>query len=800
MRVPLGWLSEWIPLPPNREELEARLTQGGVEIEAVLHTGPDLAALRVGLVVERAPHPGADRLSLCRVDVGEGEPLDIVCGAPNVAAGQKVVVALQGAVLPDGSKIKRSKIRGIRSNGMICSARELGLGEDHEGILVLEANAVPGTPLPEVLRVGETVLDVEITPNRGDWVSMLGMAREVRAHFGGELRWPETAPKESGPRVSDAFSVEIADPQGCHHYAARLVRGVRVGPSPAWLRDRLEAAGLRSVNNIVDVTNLVMLEFGQPLHAFDLQKLNGTTLCARSASPGEGIRTLDGQERRLEPEDLVIADAAGVVAIAGVMGGAGSEVDAGSQDLLLESAHFSAPRVRRTSKRLGLRSDASYRFERGVDPDGQLRALDRAARLVQELAGGEVPEGALEARGEPVVRTEQIPLEVPRLNRLLGTRLGDEEVVRLLARVDVASETRGPGVLSCRPPRYRGDLHLPADLAEEVARIHGYDQIPATLPGGARSEPHLPPSRATREAVRTALVGAGLTEIMTFPGARAEDADALRLATADPRRRALPVLNPIQTGEAWLRTMLLPSALRAVRSNRNRQVDPIRLFEISRVFRIRRPGELPEEPLQAAVVLCETTQPGLWESRAPLFFQIKGIAERVLLALGQDGVFRAGSEEAFLHPGACGSLQVAGKRVAVLGELHPETAGAFEIDVPTTVLMLDVEALAALPAAVPRYREVSRHPRVLRDLSVLLERDVPAEEVLQAIRKRAGASLGRVTLFDRYEGKGVPEGKVSLAFRLVFQHSDRTLTEPEVAKATARVVKLLSSQFGGELR
>jgi len=783
------------------EELERRLTQGGLEIEEILRTGPDLRALKVGLVVERLPHPGADRLSLCRVDVGEGEPLDIVCGAPNVAAGQKVAVALHGVVLPDGLKIKRSKIRGIRSNGMLCSTRELGLGEDHEGILVLETNAVPGTPLPEVLACGETVLDVEITPNRGDWVSMLGMAREVRAHFGGELHWPETAPKESGPRAAEMFSVEIADPQGCHHYAARIVRGVRVAPSPAWLCERLEAAGLRSVNNIVDVTNLVMLELGQPLHAFDLGKLRGTSLCVRSAESGEQIRTLDGQDRRLVPADLVIADAAGAVAIAGVMGGAESEVDSGTQDLLLESASFAAARVRRTSKRLGLRSDASYRFERGVDPDGQVRAADRAARLIQELAGGEVLEGAIEADGQPVVRTEEIRLEVPRLNRLLGTQLSEEEVAGLLARVEVASEDSGAGELRCRPPRYRGDLHLPADLAEEVARIHGYDQIPATLPGGTRGEPTLPPGRATREAVRSALVGAGLTEIMTFPGARADDADALCLGSRDPRRRALPLLNPIQAAEGWLRTSLLPSLLRAVRANRSRQLDPIRLFEVSRVFRAGDPGELPEEPLQAAVALCEMTRPGLWDRReAPPFFQAKGIAERLLRELGRPFAFRAGSTEPFLHPGACGELQVGGQSVVVVGDLHPETAAAFEIDVPTAILVVDVAALDALPAVVPRYREVSRHPRVLRDLAVLLDPEVPAADVLQAIRQRAGASLLRVSLFDRYEGRGIPEGKVSLAFRLVFQRLDRTLTEAEVAKAIDRVVKLLSSRFGGTLR
>ncbi len=798
MRVALGWLSEWIEFPAL-DELAERLTTAGIEIENIERTGPDLSGIRVGHVVAREKHPDADRLSLCRVDVGAGEPLEIVCGAPNVAAGQKVAVALVGVDLPDGTRIKKSKIRGVTSNGMICSARELGLGEGHDGILVLDAAAPIGRPLPEVLRTGEIVLDFELTPNRGDWASMLGIAREVRALFGGTLRFPALTPTESGEPAASQAAIAIEDRAGCHRYAARIVRGVRVGASPAWVVARLEAAGMRSVNNVVDVTNLVMLELGQPLHAFDLDRLRGRTLRVRAASAGEKLRTLDGQERALVASDLVIADDAGAIALAGVMGGAESEVQGGTTNVLLESAHFHPSRVRKTARRLGLHSEASYRFERSVDPDGQSRAADRAALLLAEIAGGSVAPGVLEASGEPAQRTAEIGLDPGRVNRLLGTRLSADEMIALLARVDVAASRAG-ALLRCEPPRYRADLSIPEDLIEEIARVYGYDAIPTTLPTAALSGITLPPRRATLDAVRTSLVGAGLTELMTFTCVDSAEHDALRLPPGDARRACLRILNPIHASQATLRTQLVGTVLRVARGNLARQTTALRIFELGRVFAPRALGELPNEPLQA-VALITASEPGVWDrATTPVFFHAKGVAERLLADLGKAATFVAGECEPFLHPAASGTFIVAGQPVISLGELHPDCAAAFEIDVPSALAVVDVDALDALAMPSPRYREVSRHPRSVRDLAVLLARNVPAGEVIEAIRKRAGGLLTSASLFDRYEGKGVPEGKVSLAFRLVFQHKERTLTEQEVAKATERVVELLGQQFGGELR
>lgn len=800
MKFSLGWLREWIDLPGSVEALEERLTVGGLEIEEVIAGGPDLSALRVGHVRERNPHPDADRLSVCTVDLGGDEPLEIVCGAPNVAAGQKVAVATHGVTLPDGTRIKRSKIRGVKSNGMICSRRELGLGDEHEGILVLDPEAPVGAPLPTALPPGDVVLDVEITPNRGDWVSMLGMAREVRAQFGGTLRLPPVDCPEEGPPAEDAVRIAVEDGEGCHRYVGRVVRGVRVGPSPAWLQERLESAGLRPVNNVVDVTNLVLLEFGQPLHAFDLARLRGGVVRVRAAEPEEKIETLDGQTRQLAAEDLVIADAGGAVAVAGVMGGAGSEVSEETRDVLIESAHFRPARVRRTARRLGLHTDASYRFERGVDPEGAGRAASRAARLIQELAGGSVARGAVEALGSPAPRTAEIRLDPARVNRLLGTELAADEMVALLARVDVEAGPSG-GLLRCRPPVYRNDLHIPEDLVEEIARIHGYDRIGATLPGAALAGASQPAERALAHAARDGLCGAGLVELITFSACAPEDLDHLRLAPGDPRRRAVAIANPIQAGTPLLRTTLVPSLLRAARYNLARQQEAVRAFEVSRVFRARGAGELPEERLEAVALLAGEAGAGFWSrGDVPLFFHAKGVAERLLDGWGHPVAFRPGSDEPFLHPAVCGTFQVAGRDVAAVGELHPETAAAYELEGPVALVVVDLEGLGALPGATRRYAGVSSQPRVRRDLAVLLARDVAAGEVLEAIRASAGAALTGAAVFDRYEGRGVPEGKVSVAFRLDFQRPDRALTDAEVAKATDKVVRMISKRFGGELR
>jgi phenylalanyl-tRNA synthetase beta chain len=801
MRVPLGWLRSFIELPDEAELCE-RLTLAGLEIEEIVRSGPDLSALRVGVVLEKRQHPNADRLSLCRVDVGGPEAIAVVCGAPNVAAGQKVAVALPGSTLPDGTVLKKSKIRGETSEGMICSARELGLSDEHEGILVLDASAPVGAPLGDVLRAGETILDVEITPNRGDWVSMLGMAREVRALFGGELQLPPCDPSEGTRAASQDVRIAIEASDACARYVARVVRGVRVGSSPDWLRARLEAAGMRAINNVVDATNLVLLEFGQPLHAFDLASLRGGMVRVRRAAAGEKLAALDGETRALAPTDLVIADAERAIALAGVIGGAETEVRDGTTEVLVESAQFAPVSVRRTSRRLGLRTEASYRFERGVDRDGVARAADRCARLIAELAGGTVSRGRVEALGAPLPHADEVALDPAHPNRLLGTSLSSADVVGLLGRVGVTATAGAGGKLRCTIPSWRNDLAIPADLIEEVARIHGYDRIEAAMPLAALAPVAKPAAYALVDRARDSLARAGLVELRLFPALVPADLDGLRLPPDDPLRRAVRIENPMPGQGSELATTLLPGLLHAANRNLARQVERLRIFEAGRVFLARESSELPEEPLRAAGLVISGARASLWDPQVPPppFFAAKGAAEAVLSELGQPTAFHSGASVPWLHPGASGQLRRGDAVLCRVGDLHPEVAKAYAIDAPCAVFEIDLDACLRLAPESPCYRDPSPYPAVRRDLAVLLERSQPAGEVLDAIRKTAGSILVSADIFDRYEGKGVPPGKVSVAFRLVFQRGDRTLQDAEVGKTTERIVSLLGQRFGAELR
>jgi len=806
MRASLEWLAEFIDLPAESDLVE-RLTLGGFEDVEIVAMGPDLSAVRVGRVLECGRHPNADRLFVCKVDLGDGEPIEVVCGATNVAADQKIAFAAVGTKLPDGTLLKRAKIRGVASNGMICSSRELELGDDHEGILVLDPDAPVGAPLPEVVSAGDRELEVGVTPNRGDAASLIGLAREVRALFGGELRTPETDPPETGPATADAIRVEIEAPDDCHRYVARIVRGVRVGPSPDWMVAKLAASGIRSINNVVDATNFVLLEFGQPLHAFDLAKLRGGVVKVRRAAAGEKLATLDGEARELSAEDLVIADSERAIALAGVMGGANTEVGDATTDVLIESAHFHPSRVRLGAKRYGLKTEASYRFERGVDRLGVQRAADRVARLIAELAGGEVAAGSAVAEGAAPSVTEAIRFPTDRANKLLGTALSKQEMAALLERVGVSCTSADGDELVCAIPSHRADLHLHQDLTEEVARIYGYERIPVTEPVGVLRGVERPRLWQLAERCRDALVAAGLIECQTLPFVNAEWLEALQLAADDPRGDAVRLVNPIREEEPLLRTTLLPSILRLVQQNRSRQVGRIEVFELGSLFRAggapsRWGGDLPQESLGLAAAIVEREDRGLWEAptSVPLFFNLKGIAKKLLNQLGYVAWFPSASPPPHLHPGAAAAIEVGGVLVGSIGELHPDVASAFGLDVGCAVMELNLEELMALPQQQARFHAVSRQPSVRRDLAVVVDLDQPAGEVLEAIRKTGGKDLVLVELFDRYAGKGIAEGRTSLAFRLVFQRFDRTLKDEEVTKTTDRIVKMLAHRFKGELR
>jgi phenylalanyl-tRNA synthetase beta chain len=645
------------------------------------------------------------------------------------------------------------------------------------------------------------ILEVGITPNRGDTASLLGVAREVRAHFGGTLRLPPCDPPEAGRPAREDLRLSLEARDACHHYAARVVRGVRVGPSPDWLVRRLEASGMRAINCVVDVTNYVLLELGQPLHAFDLAALRGGEVRVRRAQPGEKLRTLDRETRELAAQDLVIADAERAVALAGVMGGADSEVTAQTRDVLIESAHFQPTAVRLAARRHGLRSEASYRFERGVDREGVRRAADRCARLLAELAGGSVAPGLVEARGEPAPFQAEVRLETARANCLLGTELAPADFAALLERVGVACREVAPGVLAGAIPSHRNDLQLPEDLIEEAARVHGYERIPSTLPLGVLSPVEPRPLSELAEAARDALCGAGLTETVSLPFLAPAELEALRLPAGHPRRATLRVANPIREEEPLLRNLILPTLLRVARQNLARQVERVRIFELSRVFLPRGEGQLPEEPLEIAGLLADGGERRLWQGDPPPpFFQARGIAEKLLRALGYACTLQREGAPPYLHPGASAAIQVGGRVIGAVGEIHPEVAQRCELEAPCAVFEIALETLGALPRDGVRFREPSRFPRIRRDLALLVGAELAAGDLLAAIRSAAGRDCVSAEVFDRYAGPGVPAGRVSLAFRLVFQRSDRTLQDGEVTPAVERVVRVLAERFGAELR
>ena len=557
---------------------------------------------------------------------------------------------------------------------------------------------------------------------------------------------------------------------------------------------------MRPVNCIVDVTNYVLLEFGQPLHAFDLATLRGAEIRVRRAETGEKLATLDRETRELRSGDLVIADAERAIALAGVMGGADTEVSEGTRDVLIESAHFHPTAVRLSARSHGLRTEASYRFERGVDREGVVRAADRCARLLAELAGGTVCTGCVEARGDAPRVTTEVALEVERANRLLGTALSGAELAALLERAGVACRETAPGVLLGSIPSHRNDLHLPQDLIEEAARIHGYDRIPTSMPSGRLEPVELPRLRGLVESSQDALVAAGLCETVSFPFLAESEQAGLRLPADHPRHRCVRVLNPIKEEEPLLRSLLLPTLLRVARQNLARQAERVGIFEVSRVFLPRGGDELPEEPVEAAALLADAGSRRLWQGEpAPLYFQAAGVTERLLSALGYVSALREGTPP-YLHPGAAAAITVGGRVIGSVGEIHPEVASHFDVHVPCAVLEVNLSALEGLPRRQVRYRDVSRFPQIRRDVAVLVDVAQSAGEILGALRKAAGRDCVSAQLFDRYEGRGVPEGRVSLAFRLVFQRADRTLTDAEIAPAMDNVVRMLSERFGGELR
>ncbi|GIW08939.1 MAG: phenylalanine--tRNA ligase beta subunit [Dehalococcoidia bacterium] len=791
MKVSLNWLREYVRLTLPAEELAHKLTMAGDEVESIQRIGSDWDGVVVAEVVRIDPHPNADRLVLVTVDLG-GRQQTIVTGAPNLAVGQRVPFAPVGTPLIDGATgerktLKLAKIRGIESAGMVCSAKELGLGDDHSGILILPADAPVGAPLADVL--GDTIFDLKTTPNRPDLLSMLGVAWEVSALTGQPVQPPPFDHPVSQPPIAERVTVRIEDPDLCGRYSAALVRGVRIGQSPEWLQKRLQAAGMRPINTVVDVTNYVMLELGQPMHAFDAATIAHNTIVVRRARDGERLTTLDGVARELDRSMLVIADPDRAIALAGVMGGIDTEVTEQTTDVLLESANFHNYTIRRTANRLRMRSEASLRFEKGISPELTIPALQRACRLLAEIAGGQIAAGFVdEYPGRAPV--EPRPLTSADVERVLGITWPLERIESIFR--SLGAEVRRDGErLLITPPYWRRDLNLTEDLVEEIARIIGYDELPATHLRGEIPATPPDPLLVTSERLRDLMVAAGLQEVITYPLVSREF-----LNRAGPAPEPIALLNPMTMDQSVLRTSLRPSLLKTLAENVRRQEDGLAIFEVGSIY-LPRESDLPDEPPLLAFALTGPRGRSSWlGTNEPYdFFDGKGIVEAIAERLRVALDFTR-STDPFYHPGRAAEVRREGDVIGTLGEVAPDICAAF--DLAGRVVYGELYVRALVNETLPVYQPVSRYPDVVQDVALVVDEAVEAEKIRAALA--SGRFVQEVRLFDVYRGEPLPAGKKSLAFTLRFRAPDRTLTEDEVSRIRNGLVERLARQFGASLR
>ncbi|MBI5509225.1 MAG: phenylalanine--tRNA ligase subunit beta [Deltaproteobacteria bacterium] len=811
MQIRLDWLADFIEVPPLAA-LADLLTRAGVEVEAVVDRAAALKGVVVAEVLEVAAHPNADRLRVCEVFDGS-ERARVVCGAANVAQGQKVAWAKVGAVLP-AFAIEKRAIRGVDSAGMLAAKAELGLEDKSDGIWVLPADAVLGAPvvtektLPPALTLG-------ITPNRPDLLSHIGVAREVAAATGKRLLAPPWRLTEKGPDCSSLCRVVIEEPAGCRRYAARVVRNLKVGPSPAWLKERLEAIGQRSINNLVDATNYVLFETGQPLHAFDLGRLGVEnklpTIKVRAPKAGEKLVTLDGVERTLDADDLIIADSQRPVALAGIMGGGDSEVSVDTTAVLLESAYFDPARVRRGARRHGLHTEASHRFERGADPGMTLKALDRCAQLLAEIAQGEVAKGVVEVAQKPEPPKE-ILLRSARVAQILGVKLPTETVVQLLDSLEIRCVARNDNGLRFQAPTFRPDLTREIDLIEEIARRYGYDQVPERLPDASQDYAYVPLPSTRRDDIRQALLAAGVSEVVTWGFGSPAAYEPYCAAGAAP----VKIRNPLGEELSALRTSLTPGLLGVLGHNQRHGAESVRLFEIGRTFAPRqgaadedaRDRDLPQETLKVGVVLWGGRHQGRWYERGERldFSDLAGVLENLVAGaeVGLPLVLQKATVPR-MHPQAAAELKVAGKAIGSAGQLHPDVVAAAGLTGPVLSAELDLDVLEAVVAEAIRYRSLPRFPGTRRDVAVVAPRTIPAEELRAYLAANAGGALGpkvveNVRVFDVYRGKPIPATHTSLAFAIYYRLAERTLTDVEVNTAFDQAVLGLQAAFPVEVR
>jgi len=799
VKVSYRWLQDYTSIPWSPEELAERLTMAGIEVESIERLAPELSHVYIGEIVKVEPHPSAE-LSVCQIDVGN-QVLTIVCGAPNARVGIKVPVALAGAVLPSGMQIKEATLHGVVSYGMACSEEELGLGDDHTGIMELPDDVQVGQDLVTALGLDDQILDVSVYANRPDLMSMLGIAREVATLAGTKLQYPDLELIEVEQAIEDLTSITVEDTDKCPRYCARIITNVTMKASPLWMQQRLRAAGMRPINVVVDITNFVMLETGQPLHAFDYEQLIENRIVVRTPSASEvKFVTLDGIERELTKDMLMICDAHKPVCIGGVMGGANSEVTDQTKTILLEAANFKAANIRRTARNLAISSEAAARFEKGIDPNATIMAINRAAKLLAELAGGLVVRGIIDVNHADV-GTRTIQLRPRQVNNLLGTDIDQDVMVDILTRLELkVDQSVEPWQVEI--PSFRRDLELECDLIEEIARFWGYEQIPVTLPIDKGSVGGESRELALIAKIKAKLVGAGLSEIMTYSFVNRQSLIQAGLDQIPELAATIALANPLTEDHAVMRTSILPSILECASYNFSRQQQNLSLFEIGAVYLADQLPlqERPKEERRLALLLAGGRSPRHWSHGADTydFYDLKGLVELILADFTLDCVWEKGTLPIF-HPGRQSQVLADGEVIAVLGEVHPEIQKNYRLTERVYVADISLERLLQAEKLIPEFQPLPKYPSVDRDLAVMVAEDIPVGLLVEELRQAGGSLLQSVDIFDVYQGQQIASGNKSVAFSFVFQ-ADRNLTDEEVNDQLNNMYQALQKKFDAKLR
>lgn len=810
MQVSIKWLKDYIDFTETPEQLADKLTMAGIPVENIIDPGEGLEKVVTGRIEKLEPHQNSDHLQICTMNVGLKENIIIVTGAQNVAEGQIVPVAMVGAHLPNGMKISKGKLRGVVSNGMLCSAQELKLDleklppEQKTGIFILPSDTPVGIPAKEVLGLNDVVLEFELTANRADCFSVVGLVREIAAITGNKPHFPEIKVNEDdNTKLNDIFSVEIADPDLCSRFSTRMLKNVKIGPSPEWMQQRLEGAGIRSINNVVDVTNFVMIELGHPMHAYDYDKITGKKLIARRAVEGEELHTLDDTSRKAKGEMLVIADSEKAAGLAGIMGGFETEITDTTTTVVLESADFYGPCIRRTARACGLSSEASGRFERGIDSETTIKALDRAAQLLQEMGACTVCQGIVDVYPNPK-QPAYVTFTTEQINKHLGTDIPKQTMIDIITSVGFEITKDENDEITVKVPSWRNDVSRMADISEEIARLYGFDKIASTLPSGASMQGSQSDKQTFIDKVKASLSAQGLCETISFALTNEATFDKLNVPKDDMLRQAIPIMNPLSDEYPLVRTTLLSSIFDNLSRNLARKNDNVAIFEVGTVFypKALPVTELPNEVVKIAGAITGRRHAHIWNQPNDMvdFYDVKGIIEELFADLHVTRyTVEAGTHYA-MHPGKTALFKKGRDVLATIGEVHPAVLANYGISKPVYIFELDAKTVMKYMAKDFKYKSLPKYPAMTRDLAMLVATDINSADIEKAMTKAAGQNLVQITLFDVYTGKQVEAGKKSLAFSLTFQSNDKTLTDAEVNTAIEKIVAKLQKDFDADLR